>query len=155
MYLRALYDRMFHLHYFHVGYFPACSATTHTDLVLRARQRGIRVQVIHNASIMTAVGVCGVNLYNFGQTVSIPFFTPTWQPDSFYDKIAFNLSGGLHTLCLLGIYIKHVFIFLLIKRAIFGTHRLLANRSAHTRMCFSQLRLPHSCELWPQSKAYS
>ena len=122
MYLRALYDRMLHLHYFHVGCFPARSATTHTDLVLRARQRGIRVQVIHNASIMTAVGVCGVNLYNFGQTVSIPFFTPTWQPDSFYDKIAFNLSGGLHTLCLLGICIERVFSLIpLIKHAIYDT----------------------------------
>jgi diphthine methyl ester synthase len=78
------------------------SATTHTDLLLRAKQLGIKTEVVHNASIMTAVGVCGVNLYNFGQTVSIPFFTPTWQPDSFYDKVAFNLSGKLHTLCLLG-----------------------------------------------------
>jgi diphthine methyl ester synthase len=69
---------------------------------------GIKTEVVHNASIMTAVGVCGVNLYNFGQTVSIPFFTPTWQPDSFYDKIAFNLSGKLHTLCLLGVCVLPV-----------------------------------------------
>ena len=35
--------------------------------------------------------------------VSIPFWTETWQPDSFYDKICENLSRGLHTLCLLDI----------------------------------------------------
>ena len=70
--------------------------------MLRARELGITVQIVHNASIMTAIGVCGVNLYNFGQTVSIPFFTASWRPDSFFDKILFNLSGELHTLCLLG-----------------------------------------------------
>jgi hypothetical protein len=79
-----------------------CSATTHTDMVLRARSMGIPVHIIHNASVMTAVANCGVNLYNYGQTVSIPFFTETWQPDSFYDKLAYNLKGGMHTLCLLG-----------------------------------------------------
>ena len=36
------------------------------------------------------------------QTISIPFFTETWQPDSFYDKLAYNVKGGMHTLCLLG-----------------------------------------------------
>ena len=37
------------------------------------------------------------------QTVSIVFFTDTWRPDSFYDKIAANRRLGLHTLCLLDI----------------------------------------------------
>ncbi|KAG8280208.1 hypothetical protein J6590_086719 [Homalodisca vitripennis] len=40
-------------------------------------------------------------LYNFGETVSIPYWTSSWQPDSFYDKICSNKSRGLHTLCLL------------------------------------------------------
>lgn len=72
------------------------------DLYIRAVEEGIPVQVIHNASIMNAAAACGLQLYNFGQTVSIPFFTPEWRPDSFYPKIKFNRSGGLHTLCLLG-----------------------------------------------------
>jgi len=42
-------------------------ATTHTDLELRARQAGIPVRVVHNASIMNAVGVCGLQLYRFGE----------------------------------------------------------------------------------------
>ena len=42
-------------------------ATTHTDLELRARDLGIPVKIIHNASIMNAVGVCGLQLYRFGE----------------------------------------------------------------------------------------
>ncbi|KAJ2693358.1 diphthine synthase [Coemansia spiralis] len=81
-------------------------ATTHTDLVLRAREKGIRVQTIHNASIMNAVGATGLQLYNFGQTVSIVFFTDDWRPDSFYERIAENAGLGLHTLCLLDIKVR-------------------------------------------------
>lgn len=63
---------------------------------------GIEVRVIHNASIMNAVASCGLQLYNFGQTITVPFWTSEWQPDSFFDKIMHNVKGGLHTLCLLG-----------------------------------------------------
>ncbi|KAL4634859.1 diphthine methyl ester synthase [Arapaima gigas] len=35
-------------------------ATTHSDLVLRAVNAGIKYQVIHNASIMNAIGCCGL-----------------------------------------------------------------------------------------------
>lgn len=81
-------------------------ATTHSDLVVRARKMGVEVKVIHNASVMNAVGVCGLQLYRFGETISIPFFTETWKPDSFYDKIKANKQLGLHTLCLLDIRVK-------------------------------------------------
>lgn len=63
---------------------------------------GVDVKVVHNASVMNAVGVCGLQLYRYGETVSIPFFTETWRPDSFYEKIQRNRTLGLHTLCLLG-----------------------------------------------------
>jgi len=82
------------------------SATTHTDLVLRAKQRGIGFQVIHNASIMNAISCCGLQLYRFGEAVSIPFFQDSWRPDSFYDKIKGNVDRRLHTLCLLDIKVK-------------------------------------------------
>uniref|UniRef100_A0A672K1V0 diphthine methyl ester synthase n=1 Tax=Sinocyclocheilus grahami TaxID=75366 RepID=A0A672K1V0_SINGR len=75
-------------------------ATTHT-LVLRALNAGIQYRVIHNASIMNAVGCCGLQLYNFGETVFIVFWMDTWRPESFYDKIKKNRDMGLHTLCLL------------------------------------------------------
>lgn len=81
-------------------------ATTHTDLFLRAKELGINVDVIHNASIMNAVGCCGLQLYRYGYCVSLPFFRAGWQPDSFYKRIKHNRSAGLHTLCLLDIKVK-------------------------------------------------
>jgi len=39
-----------------------CRATTHADLLLRAKERGIDTKVIHNASIMNAVGCCGLQV---------------------------------------------------------------------------------------------
>lgn len=81
-------------------------ATTHSDLVVRAKKLEVDVKVVHNASVMNAVGVCGLQLYRYGETVSIPFFTETWRPDSFYEKIQKNRTLGLHTLCLLDIRVK-------------------------------------------------
>jgi diphthine methyl ester synthase len=83
-------------------------ATTHADIMVRAKQLGIEVGVVHNASIMfeiflskttrNAIGACGLQLYRFGQTVSIVFFTENWRPDSFYDYVKGNLTLDLHTL---------------------------------------------------------
>lgn len=83
-------------------------ATTHTDLYLRAVRRGIECRVIHNASIMNAAGAAGLQLYHFGQTVSIPWWTETWRPASFYDKLGVNMQAGMHTLCLLDIKVKEI-----------------------------------------------
>lgn len=41
-------------------------------------------------------------LYKFGETVSIVFWTDTWRPESFFDKVKKNRQNGTHTLCLLG-----------------------------------------------------
>ena len=84
---------------------PVC-ATTHTDMWLRAKQMGIQVEMVHNASIMGAAGSCGLQLYSFGHTVSIPFFEENWRPTSFYPKVKYNRQGGMHTLCLLDIKVK-------------------------------------------------
>ena len=84
---------------------PFC-ATTHSDLYLRCIKEGVRVEVVHNASIVSAMGCCGLQVYRFGEIVSIPFFTETWKPYSFYQKIKFNRQKGLHTLCLLDIKVK-------------------------------------------------
>ena len=47
-----------------------------TDLILyyRAKARGIVVEVVHNTSVMGAVASCGLQLYQFGYTVSVPLF---------------------------------------------------------------------------------
>ncbi|SBT34036.1 diphthine synthase, putative [Plasmodium ovale wallikeri] len=84
---------------------PLC-ATTHHDIILRAKKKNIDIQIIHNASIMSAIGESGMQLYNFGQTVSIPYFEANYKPTSFYDKIKVNLDNNFHTLCLLDIKIK-------------------------------------------------
>lgn len=78
-------------------------ATTHSDLHWRAVERGLAVRVVHNASIMNAAGCCGLQLYRFGQTVSITFLEGSVLPRSTYDKIASNHAVKLHTLCLLDI----------------------------------------------------
>jgi diphthine synthase len=75
------------------------SATTHVDLMLRAKEKGIKVKVIHNASILTAVGVTGLELYKFGKVTSIPFDNENVK--SPVDVLKGNQKLGLHTLFLL------------------------------------------------------
>lgn len=76
------------------------SATTHIALYLDAKKQGTPVQVVFNASILTGVGVVGLELYKYGRTTSIPF--PSKGPASSpYRVIAQNKQMGLHTLCLL------------------------------------------------------
>lgn len=55
---------------------------------------------------MNAIGCAGLQLYQYGETVSIPYWTESWKPDSFYDKMKANRDHGLHTLCLLDIKVK-------------------------------------------------
>ena len=74
--------------------------------MIRARELKIPVSNIHNASILNAIGATGLQLYNFGQTVSMVFFLDNWKPTSFYDRIAENAKIGLHTLVLLDIKVK-------------------------------------------------
>ena len=78
-------------------------ATTHHDLILRAREAGINVRVIHNASIISAIAETGLHIYKFGRTVTIPFWTENFKPTSFFKHILENISSGLHTLVLLDI----------------------------------------------------
>ncbi len=79
------------------------SATTHTDLYLRARKTGVEVKVLNNASIMNAVSITGLQLYKFGKTTSIVFDDDDWLPETPYNIIKENKERGLHTLCLLDI----------------------------------------------------
>jgi diphthine synthase len=81
-------------------------ATTHTDLILRAKKKGIKVNYIFNASIFNAIGVTGLELYKFGKTTSMVFFDDKWKPATAYDAVAANLKNGLHTLVLLDIKVK-------------------------------------------------
>ena len=75
------------------------SATTHMDLYLRAKKMGIKTLVVHNASVLTAVGITGLQLYKFGKTTSIPFHNENVETP--YDALALNQKNSLHTLFLL------------------------------------------------------
>ncbi len=77
------------------------SATTHIDLRLRAEKAGIKCFVIHNASVFSAMGITGLQLYKFGKTTSIPFPEDKWHPETPYEVIKDNMKNGLHTLILL------------------------------------------------------
>ena len=77
------------------------SATTHMDLFLRAKKLGIKTRIIHNASVFTAIGVTGLQLYNFGKTISIPFLNENIETP--YDVLAMNQKNNLHTLFLLDV----------------------------------------------------
>ena len=74
-------------------------ATTHIDLFLRARKEEIKCNVIHNSSVVSAVGATGLQVYKFGKTTSIPFENENVETP--YDVLKDNLSLGLHTLFLL------------------------------------------------------
>jgi diphthine synthase len=84
------------------------SATTHIDLYTRAIHEGVKIEVLNNASIMNSCGISGLSLYRFGETVSIPYFTETWKPYSFLDKIIKNIKNDFHTLVLLDIKVKEI-----------------------------------------------
>ena len=81
-------------------------ATTHLDLLLQARKKGFTVKIVHNASILNAVGIVGLNLYKYGQTTSIVFPEENYEVRTHYDVLKENSSRGLHTLCLLDIKMK-------------------------------------------------
>jgi diphthine methyl ester synthase len=76
-------------------------ATTHTDMLLRCKELEIKFEVIHNASILNAIGIVGLELYKYGKTTSIPFPEPNFKPETAYDVLKLNKRNGLHTLCLL------------------------------------------------------
>jgi diphthine synthase len=83
-------------------------ATTHSDLMVRCHEADIKTVVIHNASIINAVGCCGLQLYRFGQVLSLCFWTETWRPDSYYERLLTNRKTGVHTLLLLDIKVKEM-----------------------------------------------
>jgi diphthine synthase len=77
------------------------SATTHIELFKLAKENNVKVQVINNASVLTAIGITGLQLYKFGKTTSIPFLDDFPQLETPYNVIKENKE--LHTLCLLDI----------------------------------------------------
>lgn len=79
------------------------TATTHQDILFRAREEGIETEVYHAPSILTAVAETGLSIYKFGRTTTLPEPYNGTVPDSPFDVIAANREQGLHTLVLLDI----------------------------------------------------
>lgn len=78
------------------------SATTHIDIMMRAKEKGVKVNVIFNASVLTAVGITGLQLYKFGRTTSLPF-PENVKAETPYNIIKINKQNNMHTLVLLDI----------------------------------------------------
>lgn len=80
-------------------------ATTHLSLLLDAKKSGVETEIIHNASIYSAVGETGLHLQRFGATATIPFPEKTGEvlPISVYERLKENKKRGLHTLLLLDV----------------------------------------------------
>jgi len=93
---------------------PMC-ATTHTDLLLRAKKAGIKTKIVNNASIISAIGITGLEVYKFGKITSIPFENENVEAP--YKVLQNNIKNNLHTLCLLDLNLENNK-FLTIKDAI-------------------------------------
>jgi diphthine synthase len=84
------------------------TATTHIELLLQAKESGIKTEIIHGASIATTVpGLLGLQYYKFGRTTTIAYpqsySDGEYLPESPYYVILENKKRGLHTLVLLDI----------------------------------------------------
>jgi len=79
-------------------------ATTHISLMMDAKKEKVKVKIIHNSSILTAIGVTGLELYKFGRITSIPFDNKDVKAP--VDVFNNNFKNDLHTLFLLDLDLK-------------------------------------------------
>jgi len=79
-------------------------STTHIDLRIRAAHMGVRTEIIHGASIVSAVcGLSGLQNYRFGKSCSLPFPHGKWCPTTPAEVIRKNQADNLHTIVYLDI----------------------------------------------------
>ena len=80
-------------------------ATTHTSLIYNAIKNRIEFEVIHNASIYSAIAETGLHAYKFGASATIPLPEKTSEvlPLSTYETLKENIGLGLHTLLFLDV----------------------------------------------------
>ena len=104
-------------------------ATTHTELYVEARSKGIDTRIIHGSSIFSAApGLSGLQAYKFGKTTTVPFPDENFFPHSPYDAIKSNLDMGLHTLVLLDIQ-AHKDRFMTVNEAISYLRKVESDRN--------------------------
>jgi diphthine synthase len=78
-------------------------ATTHSSIVLEAKEKSVPIKVVHAPSIYSAIAETGLHIYKFGKTTSIPMHREGYSPTSFLETVKENLKIGAHTLVLLDI----------------------------------------------------
>lgn len=78
-------------------------ATTHIQLLIDAKNKGVKAEVIHASSIYTSVAETGLQLYKFGRTTTLAFIEKSFKPSSPFEVIMENRKAGLHTLVLLDV----------------------------------------------------
>jgi len=79
------------------------AATTHFELIIEAAKQNIKYKIVHAPSIFSVIAETGLQLYKFGETITIPYSYGNYNPSSWFAKISKNLSNKLHTLILLDI----------------------------------------------------
>src|SRR3989338_3477992 len=77
---------------------PLC-ATTHVDLWQRAKKLGIKTEIVHNASIVSAIGVTGLQFNNFVKIPGFPFPKKNSMPEPLFEETKKNRKLGLHHFC--------------------------------------------------------
>jgi len=104
-------------------------STTHADLRMRAASRGIHTEIIHAASISSAVcGLSGLQNYRFGKSCSLPFPQKNWFPTTSIDVIMQNLSLRLHTLVYLDIQDER---FMVVGEAVTLLEKMAEDKKVH------------------------
>ena len=81
----------------------ALNATTHIQLLLDAKEAGVKAKAIAGLSVFDFLAKTGLDSYRFGRVCTVVFPKENYTPESFYEIIERNYSIGLHTLCLLDI----------------------------------------------------
>jgi len=76
-------------------------ATTHTDLLLRAKELEVEAKVYNNVSVGNFITRTGLQFYKFGKITSIPFFSEKFMPRTPYLVYLDNVRIGAHSLFLL------------------------------------------------------
>ncbi len=79
------------------------SATTHISLINSAKKQKVKYKILYSGSVFDAVAECGLSLYKFGKTTSLPKYTNNYKPTSFIDVIKENQKINAHTLLLVDI----------------------------------------------------
>lgn len=80
-------------------------ATTHITIMQECVLSNVKCKVLHNASVLDAVSLTGLQIYKFGKIASMPKWDEkkNFKPDSFMDIVKDNQSIGAHSLILVDI----------------------------------------------------